>query len=83
MDAPETGHWMWLDRVEGDRAVLRMESGAELDLPMALLPPEAVEGSWMKLSLIVDPERTAQEAGQVSALLSELDAEDDGGDLVL
>ncbi|MEC9071654.1 MAG: DUF3006 domain-containing protein, partial [Myxococcota bacterium] len=74
---------VWLDRVEGDRAILGTEGGDEMEVPAALLPPGAVEGSWMKLSLSLDPDRTSTESSAVSDLLRRLGEEDDGGDLVL
>ena len=74
---------VWLDRIEGDRAILGTESGDEIEVPAALLPSGAVEGSWMKLSLSLDPGRTSKESSALSDLLKRLGEEDDGGDLVL
>lgn len=73
----------WIDRVEGDLAILHGSTGVQFELPITLLPPGATEGSWLTLSLELDPERTADEKGAVQTLLSRLDADDDGGDLVL
>jgi len=74
---------VWLDRVEGDRAILGTEGGDEIEVAAALLPPGTVEGSWMKLSLVLDPDRTARAASEVGELLTRLDEDDDGGELVL
>ena len=84
MKEPEdTPRSFWVDRVEGDVAVLHGSSGIQVELPMNLLPQGSVEGSWLTLSLELDRERTAAETGEVQTLLSRLGEDDDGGDLVL
>ena len=74
---------LWIDRIEGDRAVLGADGDLVLEIPTALLPPGAGEGTWLKLSLEVDEARTTQETENVEALLDRLGAGDDGGDLIL
>jgi hypothetical protein len=74
---------LFVDRLEGDRAVLVSEAGDELDLPLALLPEGAGEGSWLSLTLRLDPERGAATRRAVAALRRRLSEDDDGGDLVL
>ena len=74
---------VWIDRIEGDRAVLGTDGDLVLEIPTTLLPPGASEGTWLKLSLEVDAARTAEETKNVEALLDRLGASDDGGDLIL
>ena len=51
MEPEDTPGSFWVDRVEGDGAVLHGSSGIQVELPMNLLPQGSVEGSWLTLSL--------------------------------
>ena len=73
---------LFLDRIEGDVAVLTYE-GREVKLPRALLPAGAREGEVLQLSLARDPEATQRAQERVSKLRQKLGSDDDGGDLKL
>jgi hypothetical protein len=68
-----------VDRIEGDLAVLEAADQASFTLPRSLLPPEAGEGTWLRLSLDVDPEETARARASVASLRADLvdDGEED------
>lgn len=55
----------------------------ELNLPRVLLPHGASEGDVIHLALTVDAEQTERARAEVSALLDELTAGDDGADFDL
>ncbi|MGI6615223.1 MAG: DUF3006 domain-containing protein [Dethiobacteria bacterium] len=62
-----------LDRFEGDYAVLLFgDEKIRVDLPRVLLPPEAGEGSWFKVSLELDPEAERKQRDKIEDLLNKL-----------
>lgn len=62
-----------LDRFEGDYAILLFgEEEIPVDLPRRLLPPEAEEGSWLKISLELDPEGESRQREKIEDLLNRL-----------
>ncbi len=62
-----------IDRFEGNFAVLLVgESELKVDLPKALLPPGAKEGSWLSVELQLDQELTRNREKKVSSLLERL-----------
>jgi len=71
---------LFVDAIEGGRARLLL-GGDAFTIPASLLPPGAVEGSWLRLSfqLAAAP---ADEA-EAEATRRRLGADDDGGDLKL
>jgi hypothetical protein len=69
---------LFIDSIEGDRARLLLGDEA-FEVPMALLPPGAKEGSWLRLSL----ELTAPPPDDAEALRRKLGRDDDGGDIKL
>ncbi|MCB9731105.1 MAG: DUF3006 domain-containing protein [Deltaproteobacteria bacterium] len=75
---------LWIDRVEGDVAVLISDGGRHtVRVPKALLPAGQGEGAWLTLRLDADPAKTAAVAGNVAATRAKLSSGDDGGDFSL
>jgi len=71
-----------VDRVDSDIAVLETEAGETVTFPASLLPPGAVEGTWLRLTLEPDPEGTKAAREKIAELRGEL-MEDDGEDFAL
>lgn len=62
-----------LDRFEGDYAILLFgEEEIRVDLPRALLPPGAKEGSWYRVSFEPDPEGERKQREKIEDLLNKL-----------
>jgi len=62
-----------IDRFEGDYAVVLFgDEEIRADVPRALLPPGAREGSWLKVSFELDPEGEAEQRERISKLLDKL-----------
>lgn len=72
-----------LDRFEGDLAVLASEEGATIDVPRAWLPTDARPGDVLSVAFVRDDDATRVLAEQTRAVLDELKATDDGGDIAL
>jgi Protein of unknown function (DUF3006) len=72
--AAESTHPAFIDRIEGDTAVLLLgEEGRDpLHLPRAYLPPGAGEGTHLQLRLTVDPEARVRTAREVDSLMDDL-----------
>lgn len=66
-----TSRSLTVDRIEGDRAVLEL-GGETVDVPLALLPEGAAEGS--RLLLTLDPAGTADALAEAEARLARLKA---------
>ena len=45
-----------VDRIESEWAVVEVGAGRTLDLPLAWLPPGAVEGTYLKVSHVPAPD---------------------------
>lgn len=74
---------VFLDRIEGSRAVLVLADGTEVDVPRGLLPPDAAEGDVLAVSVAVDPEETRRRRRSAQDARDALGSDDDGGDLTL
>ncbi len=61
-----------IDRLENDLAVIRLDDGQELSLPLNLLPPGSSEGSLLSLSLGDEASLTKERQAQARALLNEI-----------
>ncbi|KAL0222707.1 hypothetical protein P9112_002097 [Eukaryota sp. TZLM1-RC] len=64
-----------IDRIEGDMAVVLFEDSevaCQLDLPVVLLPSGAHEGDWIKLSLEIDHQETANRKKHIEGLIKRL-----------
>lgn len=62
-----------LDRFEGDHAVMLFgDEEIRVDLPRVLLPPEATEGSWFKVSFEPDREGESEQRERIGELLRKL-----------
>ncbi|MDO9536146.1 MAG: DUF3006 domain-containing protein [Bacillota bacterium] len=62
-----------IDRYEGDYAVVLFgDEEIKVDIPIALLPEGAKEGSWLKVSLELDPEGTKEQKEKIKDLLEKL-----------
>ena len=62
-----------IDRFEGNFAVLLIgEAELKVDLPKALLPAGAKEGSWLSVDLKLDQELTRNQEEKVTSLLERL-----------
>lgn len=89
------GHRLVVDRIEGDLAVVEVDGGAVLDLPLWLLPPgvreadvvsvtpAAGEDGSLSLVLRVDPAAAAEAREAAADRLARLRARDPGGDVQL
>ena len=71
---------LFVDAVEDGRARLLLGRDA-FEVPAALLPRGAREGSWLRWSMALAPAPPDEEQG--SALRAKLGREDDGGDIDL
>jgi hypothetical protein len=76
-------HRLEIDRFEGPIAVLLGEDGKPIELPRALLPAGAAEGSVLRFSLEIDEEATKALSDELKAVQKELKKTDPGGDLTL
>jgi hypothetical protein len=72
--AAESTHPAFVDRIEGDTAVLLLgEEGRDtVNLPRAYLPAGAGEGTHLQLRLTVDPEAKRRVAAEVDDLMDQL-----------
>ena len=62
-----------IDRFEGDFAVVLVgDKEIKVDIPKALLPKKAKEGSWLKFNIELDPEGTKKQKEKISKLLDKL-----------
>jgi len=71
---------IFVDAIEDGRARLLLGNDA-FDVPAALLPRGAREGSWLRWSMALAP--PPPDADQGSALRAKLGRDDDGGDIDL
>ena len=71
---------LFVDAVENGRARLLLGRDA-FDVPAALLPRGAREGSWLRWSMALAP--TPPDEDQGRALRAKLGRDDDGGDIDL
>jgi hypothetical protein len=63
----------FIDRIEGDHAVIHIEDDpAQLDIPLRLLPEGSREGSWLTISFELDPEGTRKQEEKILNLLEKL-----------
>lgn len=62
---------LYLDRVEGETAVLIWER-SELVIPVQLLPDGAREGHWLTVAFEIDAAETAAAKQRVTQLIEEL-----------
>lgn len=66
-----------IDRVEGDHAVVLFgDDEVKVDIPRALLPTDAKEGSWLKVTFETDHETTRKRKERISGLLDKLKNKD-------
>lgn len=62
-----------IDRFEGDYAVVLFgDEEIKVDIPRALLPERATEGSWLRVSFELDEEETMRRREKISSLLEKL-----------
>lgn len=61
---------MIIDRFEGEFAIIELAKGKFLQIPRAILPPEAKEGDVITVQ--IDGKQTAQRRREVERLLQEL-----------
>ena len=62
-----------IDRFEGDKAmVLFGDDEVKADIPRALLPADAKEGSWLKVTFETDHDTTRERKERISGLLDKL-----------
>ena len=70
-----------LDRMEGDVAVIILDDGRRILLPIGVLPPEAAEGDVIDISIRIDREESASRLSRLESIREELlrrGGEDDG-----
>ncbi len=62
-----------IDRFEGDYAVLLVgKDETMVNLPKNLLPEGAREGSWLSITLLLDPEETSSREKRIAEKLQRL-----------
>lgn len=62
-----------IDRIVEDYAVVLVgDEGIKVDIPKKLLPEEAREGSWLTLTIELDPEGTKKQEEKIKGLLEKL-----------
>ncbi len=62
-----------IDRFEGDFAVVLFgDEEKKVDIPKQLLPGEAREGSWLKVTFELDLEGTKRQEEKITGLLEKL-----------
>ncbi len=62
-----------IDRFEGDFAIaLFGDEEIKVDIPKKLLPPGALEGSWLTVTFELDAEGEDKQRAKVSKLLDKL-----------
>lgn len=62
-----------IDRFEEDYAVVLFgDEEIKVDIPRVLLPGEAEEGSWLKISFELDEEETRRRKERIKDLLEKL-----------
>ncbi len=61
-----------VDRIEGDKAVIRFDGGQELVWSKENLPPDAREGSAVRVLVTTAQEDTAERVRIAKALLNEI-----------
>ena len=75
-----------LDRFEGKKksiAVLVTDDGESINLPRALLPPDAKAGDVLALTLERDVDETRKLAEETQQVQKDLEKTDPGGDIKL
>lgn len=70
-----------VDRFEGEWAVVQVDGGSPVDLPVSILPEGTREGDVVVLRL--DPEAGRAARAEAAALLERLRRDDPGGDVAL
>ena len=78
-------HLWSVDQINDEWVKLQSSDNAqlEIELPISYLPPQIREGNFVTLSLRVNLRSEEEEASAINALISDLSAEDDGGDFSL
>ncbi|MBN1434084.1 DUF3006 family protein [Candidatus Fermentibacterales bacterium] len=61
-----------VDRIEGETAVILLDGGGRLLLPLALLTEGAAEGSVLRIEIAVDAEESAARLDRIRDLRREL-----------
>ncbi len=62
-----------IDRIEGNLAVVLVgDKEVKIDVPLEILPVEAREGSWLKITFELDPEGTKKQKEKISDLINKL-----------
>lgn len=61
-----------IDRFEGEKAVLKLEDGQTLIVPIEFLPEEASEGDVLRLSFGNDREEKEKKENLAKSLLNEM-----------
>ena len=61
-----------VDRLEGVKAVLKLDDGQSLDWPVDKLPAETVEGTQLKLWLLSDKGEEEEREKMAKAVLNEI-----------
>ncbi len=62
-----------IDRIEGNYAVVFVgDEQVKINIPIELLPKNTREGSWLKITFELDPEKTKKQEEYVSDLIKKL-----------
>ncbi|MDF2676263.1 MAG: hypothetical protein K0Q97_556 [Bacillota bacterium] len=59
-----------IDRFEGDFAVVELQNKQMVNIPKAIIPPEAVEGDV--ISIEINKEETAERKNKIKNLMNDL-----------
>lgn len=72
-------HLFVVDAIEGTlaRLVRHDDDATAFDIPLALLPPDTKEGSYLTVSISLDEQARLREAAKAKELLKELTAGSD------
>jgi hypothetical protein len=90
----KAGHRLTVDRIEGDLAVVQVEGGPLLDIPLWFLPHGCQEGDllvatpahgdgYSRVEIRLNAEATRAARADTADRLDRLRSRDPGGDLVL
>ena len=74
-----------IDQINEEWATLTSltQNDLSIELPLSLLPQSVQEGQILQMNLAQDPTATQEETDQLKQEISQLSADDDGGDFSL
>ena len=75
----------FVDRIEGEKATIKMDDGSTVDVDSSLLDPSVTEGSWIYEDGTPAPEKKQEMQSGIEAIRNRLKSQspDPGGDIKL